>query len=174
MRIAIDIGHANKTGAVGNGLEEHEEAKGIAKELKSLLEGRGDVVFEIDFPELSNKEDLRKTIERANSLTLDFGISLHCDCSGNALARGSHAIYYPTSRLGKKLSDAIGNELSKILKGRADTSIPRKNLAVLKETRCPWILIECGFLTNKHDAKIIKNNKREIATAILNGINDIF
>lgn len=174
MRIGIDIGHAKGTGASSNQLNEHEECKGIAKELTSFLEGRGDVVFEIDFPEKDNATDLNFTIERANKLSLDFGISLHCDCSSNPQARGGHAIYYPTSPLGKRLAGAIGNELSKVLRGRANTSVPRANLAVLKKTSCPWVLVECGFLSNVKDAKIIKNNKKQIAKAILDGINDIF
>lgn len=172
MKIAIDIGHANGTGARGNGLEEHECCTEIAKELDQMLQGAGHNVTVIDFPEETNRDDLNKTIQAANAGGFDFGISLHCDASDNASARGAHVCFYPGSVQGARLAQAIADPLSKLLPGRSQTTVARNNLAVLKKTKCPWVLCECGFITHVVDQAIIEAQPDWIAKAIAEGVSN--
>ncbi len=170
MKIAIDIGHAHQTGAVGCGLYEHTECTGIATLLYRELESRGHYPTIIDFPTLSNKEDLCKTIDTVNSHDIDLGISLHCDCATTPTPKGAHVIYFPGSRLGSRFASFIAPRLASFLPGRAKIITGRTNLAILRDTKSPWVLIECGFLTNPHDAAIIRDQKHLIASAIADGI----
>lgn len=172
MKIAIDIGHANGTGARGNGLEEHEVAKAIGHWLATLLRTGGHVVEVIDYPESSNTRDLEKTIWAANIGGYDFGISLHCDASDNPEAHGGHVCFYPGSVQGARLAVCIAEPLCRMLPGRANAVMSRPNLAVLRRTMCPWVLVECGFITHEGDAGVMRDHPDRIAMAIADGVNE--
>lgn len=168
MKIAIDVGHANGTGARGNGLEEHSISNSISSHLYYSLKSYGHSVDIIDFPEKSNSEDLNSTIKQANKGDYDFGVSIHCDCSDNPQAHGAHVCYYSSN--GKKLADAIADSLCPFLEGRSEKTVKRTNLGVLKQTNSVWALIECGFISNKHDSEVMRNSPDEIADRIAEGI----
>lgn len=173
MNIALDIGHAKGTGARGNGLEEHAVACVIARHLFAQLKDMGHTVHVLDFPDKGNTEDLNATITAANADGYDFGISLHCDCAHDRQnARGAHVCFYPGSVEGSRLAICVAETLSHLLPGRANTVQSRHGLAILKKTRMPWVLCECGFITNSWDACIIKNHPERIAEAIAEGVRE--
>lgn len=126
MNIAIDIGHANNTGSRGNGLEEHATTKTIADRLAPILHDAGHTVTIIDFPNMSNSDDLNATIRAANAGNCDgpydIGISIHCDCAAPG-AQGAHICYLSAS--GKCLAQCIAGPLSKLMPGRAETTVER-------------------------------------------------
>lgn len=172
MKIAIDIGHAENTGARGNGLEEHEVAKAIGHWLATLLRTGGHVVEVIDFPASSNTRDLAKTIWAANIGGYDIGLSLHCDASDSPEAHGGHVCFYPGSVQGARLAVCVADKLCREMQGRANAVMSRPNLAVLRRTRCPWVLVECGFITNEGDAGVMSEHPDRIARAIAEGVMD--
>lgn len=155
--IILDIGHANRTGARGNGQEEHNLCANVAKLLKPALEKKGHKVTVLDFPTLSNAADLNATIKKANSLdNVSLGISLHMDASSNASAQGGHVCYYSTS--GQKAAECIASELCEYMPGRSQKTVKRTNLGVLKRTKWRWVLIELGFITSSSDIKKLMDN----------------
>jgi N-acetylmuramoyl-L-alanine amidase len=179
MNVAIDIGHANNTGARGNGYEEHALASVIGHKLYDALKESGFNPTIIDFPELSNSDDLNRTIQAANSGSFDIGVSLRCDSASKQVGsktvedpkpHGAHVCYFPSSTKGKELALNIAEHLVGILPGRSEIIQPRANLAVLKRTRPVWVLCECGFITSPYDIGIIKDNPDKISKAILKGI----
>lgn len=170
MKIALDIGHASGTGARGNGLEEHAVAKEITRYLSGTLRLLGHTVTVIDYPEVGNLCDLNATIREANRGDFDFGISIHCDCSDNPNAKGAHVCYMSTG--GKRLADAIAYRLCSLMPGRADKVVKRDNLAVLKQTKAVWVLCECGFISNEHDAAYMRDVPQSISQQIVLGIGD--
>lgn len=172
MNIALDIGHAKGTGARGNGLEEHDVACVIARHLFAQLKDMGHTVHVLDFPDKGNTEDLNATIKAANEGGYDFGISLHCDSADNPQAHGAHVCFYPGSVQGSRLAACIAEPLADLLPGRANTVQSRPGLAVLKKTRCPWVLCECGFITNPENASILKDHPGRVAEAIAEGVKD--
>lgn len=187
MKIAIDVGHARNTGARGNGHEEHDLASNIAEHICNELNEQGFEADYIDFPELSNKADLNRTIQQANSGGYDIGISIHCDSASytverkgpdgpekeeipNPLPHGAHVCYYPSSTKGKHLAASIASQLCEVLPGRSEKIKSRSDLAVLKRTKPVWVLCECGFITNVNDVDIMKHHPESIANAIVAGI----
>lgn len=172
MKIAIDIGHANGTGARGNGLEEHGVAKSIGHWLGCLLRVRGHVVDVVDFPDRSNAVDLGMTIEAGNAGGYDFGISVHCDASDNPEAHGGHVCFFPGSVAGARLAVCVADKLCGLLPGRAQAVMARPGLAVLRGTQCPWVLCECGFITNEGDAGVMGDCPDRIAQAIAAGVDE--
>lgn len=169
-KVAIDIGHARGTGARGNGLLEHEVCAGIAQLLRGELEGEGVCAEVIDFPGLSNSGDLAETVRAVNAGEYELCVSLHCDAASNGAARGAHAIY--VSGGGKRAAEAITRHLCPIMPGRAERVVKRTNLYILNKTRCAAVLVECGFLTNAHDADKLRWKAGDIAKAIARGVID--
>lgn len=169
MKIAIDIGHARGTGAQGNGKEEHAVCSDIAAELLDVLAARGHVCYVVDFPEMSNRDDLVATVREINHLAPDFSLSLHCDASDHPDAHGAHVCY--TSASGKALASHISKPLCALLPGRAQPIMRRTDLYVLNKTRCPAVLVECGFITHKDDCRIVTQRKEAVASAIAQGID---
>lgn len=168
--ILIDIGHANGTGAKAMGYEEHETCCAIAQYLRQYLESGGHTVTVIDFPEMSNRDDLNATVRSANAMAdqSDFGISLHCDCSDNKSARGGHVCY--VSESGRKIAERISKSLCELMPGRADKIVKRTGLQILNKTRDPWVLVECGFISNDSDREILTHSAHDVAHAIACGI----
>lgn len=185
--IIIDIGHARNTGAVGCGLQEHTRCGQIATHLRAKLEAAGYIVTVIDFPDKDNRADLVATAEAANRLPCTFGISLHMDAAtqavdvvdedGEHVTRwvanpkpcGAHVCY--VSPTGKLLAGSIARELCRLLPGRAEQVQKRGDLYILTATRAPWVLCECGFITNPKD---VQATPEAIATAIANGVSHYF
>ena len=170
--VAIDIGHAAGTGAIGNGLREHETMVRIGIQVKYYLEQAGFVGRLIDYPEESNRDDLLHTAVTANNLGVDVGLSLHADASDNVVACGGHCCYVSDS--GRVLAGCIAKQIACVLPGRADTVVYRDDLYILKNTRAPWVLVECGFLTNAEDAQVLKSKPQLVAKAIADGVIGYF
>lgn len=181
--IIIDIGHARNTGAVGSGLQEHTRCGQIAGHLRAKLEAAGYMVTVIDFPDKDNRADLVATAEAANRLPCTFGISLHMDAATQAVdvvdedgdhvtrwvanpkPSGAHVCY--VSATGKRIAESIARYLCTLLPGRAERVQKRTDLYILTHTRAPWVLCECGFITNPGD---VKAGPDAIAEAIARGI----
>ena len=164
MKIAIDIGHADGTGALGNGLEEHAVCSRIAEQLKAFLRCGGCEVETIDHPELTNSEDLAESITALNAMDdIDLVVSLHADASANTVARGAHVCY--VSRAGETAAVCIASRLYLGLPGRADRVQKRSDLAILNKTTPVTVLVECGFITNKSDASVLGSQAGRIRIA---------
>jgi len=170
MNIAIDIGHADGTGARGNGLEEHAQSAITADYLEADLRRRGHTVTIIDFPERGNRPDLNATIAAINAGNYDLAISLHMDASDNPAARGAHVCY--RSERGENFAREVAATVCPLLPGRSEHTVRRTDLAILNRTTCPAILVELGFITNADDCNIVIYNRAPLATAIGAGIDN--
>lgn len=183
IKIAIDVGHADGTGAAAHGYEEHEVALGVAEELKCCFDNfRGEEKYQvdiIDFPNKTNKQDLAASVNAINAGDYDVAISLHCDAAYttsvskdgmtttttiNEKARGAHVCYY--SQRGKSLAEEIASGLCNIMIGRAERTQLRKDLYFLKRTKPVAVLVECGFITNKDDVNVMVEAPEIIARSI--------
>lgn len=169
MKIAIDIGHARATGASGNGLQEHAVCNGLAAFLADDLESHFEVLV-VDFPKLSNSGDLRETVREINEYAPALSVSLHCDSSQNATACGAHVIY--VSEAGRAAAVEIAGRLCPLMPGRANRTVKQSDLYVLNNTRCPAVLVECGFLTNTRDADMLRYEGQRLARAIASGVRE--
>lgn len=174
-RIAIDVGHADGSGARGNGLEEHAVCAKIAVALKECLESFRLQSFSaevVDFPERGNRGDLVATVQTVNAGGYDACVSLHMDASDNDAARGAHVCY--VSSKGKRMAKEIALRLCGQLPGRAQQVVQRTDLYVLRKTKPVAVLVECGFITHAGDAAWVKAHVVEVARAIALGVAAYF
>lgn len=173
-RIALDVGHARGTGARGF-VDEHDMCVKLAEEVKQILETFKVDTFQadiVDFPDKTNSEDLVSTVKEVNAGKYDMCVSLHMDASDNAAAHGAHVCFYSTN--GKRLANEIALRLCPYLPGRAEQTVKRTDLYVLKNTKPVAVLVECGFCTNEYDAAVVKKQTFVVARAIALGIAAYF
>lgn len=175
MKIAIDVGHARRTSAVGNGRTEHAVCKRVAAELKAALAQFKQKEFEadiIDFEELDNDEDLAATVRAVNAGGYAASVSLHMDWDDSPQSHGAHVCY--VSAAGKELAGEIALRLCPQLPGRAERVVKRPGLYVLRKTRPVAVLVECGFITNEGDAEWVWKCPEKVALSIALGVAAFF
>lgn len=180
-KIYIDAGHNHSgadTGATGNGLLEQNITVQVAKKLEKILNQHN---VETKCSRNSTTESIGHTLNEsltcryngANNWGADFFVSLHCDAVNSASAQGSHICIYGKGGEAEKMAKAINPYLLELgLTGRSEAIQVRTDLTVLKKTNMPAILIEMGFITNKRDSDIQRDNQDGLADAIAHGLCD--
>ena len=182
MLIALDDGHGRETAGKrtpafpdGSVMRENEFNAVTAEYLKEALERCGFAVLMVAHEEMDTP--LKTRVVRANDANADVYISIHANAYGSDWnsANGIESIVYEKvmghSRT-YELAQCIHNAL--IAKtGRRDRGIKRSGeLYVLKHTKMHAVLLECGFMTNREEAELLKREeyRRKCAESICRGI----
>ncbi len=164
----IDAGHDPET--VGKRspdglLREFSFNSAIADLVKHYLINEGFTVFFAH----NAQEDVPPTtrIQLANSLNVDAFVSIHANAFGSDWnsANGIETFVYPTA---SKESIALASLVQSALItacNRTDRGVKKANYAVLRETRMPSVLIECGFMTNQEEAALLMSNAYRVQCA---------
>lgn len=182
--VVIDAGHGgNDPGKVGvNGALEKDLNLEIAMLVKQFLEAddirvvmtREDDAGLYD-PNASSKkvQDMKeriKIIETNNPLVT---VSIHQNSYPEEYVHGAQVFYYSNSIEGKKLAEKIQTRIAT----GADPENKRQIKAndsyyLLKKTKTPIVIVECGFLSNYKEAEKLasKEYQEEIAWEIHLGI----
>lgn len=172
-KIVLDAGHGGKDpGAVNGSHQEKVYALDIVKRLGKILSGRGVNV-------LYTREDdtyptLRDRTDYANEVNADYFISIHLNSAANSTAKGIETLIYGNGgnaeALAEKVQASLINATDAINRGVK----VRTNLAVLKNTNMPAILVETGFISNPEEVKKLATEQyREIlAKAIADGVSE--
>ncbi len=180
-RIVIDVGHGGKdSGAIGlNGIQEKDVVMDIANEILKL---NNDLDKPLDIYLTRYNDTLISLSDRSKltkALKADIFISLHCNHSDNANARGvevyvvdAESKYSDDSTwLAFQLKVSLNKEL-----GFESRGVKFANFQVLQETSdvCTAVLLELGFLSNGDEACYFLKSKnvRAIGLAILLGTSN--
>lgn len=178
--IVIDPGHGGKDfGAVGvNGILEKDVVLKIAKQIVELNENVFKDQFEIYLTRYKDTLiSLGDRTKLAKSLNTDIFISLHCNHSDNANARGIEV--YVSKEQGKysRESVSLAYDLQEGLKediGFESRGVKFGDFQVLRETvnYFPSVLIELGFLSQIDEAKYlyIEQSQFTVASILLRSI----
>ncbi|MCI1945408.1 N-acetylmuramoyl-L-alanine amidase family protein [Clostridium luticellarii] len=172
--IVIDPGHGgiDKGTSYGNMYEKDLTLK-IARYAAAYLKGKGNVVF------LTRNEDkllgLDEIGDKVNSSYADAFVSIHVNSLNDNNFNGITTLYYDVNGYQKderiKLARAIESEAVKN-DNWANKGIKRQNLAVLRYSKVPGVLVECGFITNAQDRIRLSNENvlKRLGENISNGI----
>ena len=118
----------------------------------------------------------RKKICEENK-NIDMMISVHQNSFPKENAKGAQVFYYKNSNDGKKLAECIQKQLKNNL-DKTNNRVAKTNSSyfMLKKINKPSIIIECGFLSNKHELDNLLDNdyQNKIAWAIYLGILDYY
>ena len=183
--VVLDAGHGGvDPGKVGvNGCIESEINLEIVKKMASYLEGEGiDVVLTrtdengLYDENASNKKksDMNKRCEMIEEIHPDLLISIHQNSYHSPSVHGAQVFYYDRSEEGKKLAETVQNSLvtSLVTEGKGRVAKANDSYYILLNVKCPAIIVECGFLSNPDEAKLLESDEyqEKVAKAIAEGI----
>lgn len=101
----------------------------------------------------------------ANQVKAQLFLSIHYNAVKDPEPRGIETLYYPGSTKGKLVAAAFQGALIRQT-GATDRGLKeRGDLAVLKGTRCPAVLVELGFISNPFEAALIRSEPYQAALA---------
>lgn len=179
--VVVDAGHGGADpgaiyppGAKNPVAVEKDLTLDIALKLRKNLEAEGIEVV------MTREDDsyptLKERAELANKVNADLFVSVHINAMDNKdEIDGAQVYYHRNSYYGKRLAAAVHNNLI------ANTALSDKKIQdgssfyVIKHTKMPAILTECGFITNEGDRNYLKTEKgrQKIADAIADGILEV-
>lgn len=183
MKCFVNAGHSPKImanglmedcGAVNNtfGITEAEIVRDISIKVCKYLNQAGVNTDIIQQDNLDRGYDsIVSIINRSNC---DITISIHCDACTHHNARGTTTYVYDeycTESI--LLADCIQKQLVDTLQSY-DRGTRCGNLAFVRETHCPAVLVEVLYIDNDDDARLLVNDniREDIARAIARGITD--
>lgn len=182
--IVVDAGHGgDDPGKIGiTDVKEKDINLKIARELEKLLkkEGIKVVMTRTDdggLYEQSSKnkkvEDMRKRCEIITKANPVFTVSIHQNSYPDESIKGAQVFYYGQSQEGKKLAETLQNVLVQQLDPQNHRQAKaNESYFLLKKTSSPTVIVECGFLSNYKEAKLLESEEyqKKVAEAVKTGI----
>jgi N-acetylmuramoyl-L-alanine amidase len=157
-------------------MHEWEFNRGVVKRLKVELERNGFRVLEVS-PTDIDTSIIRRT-RAANLAKADIYVSVHANALGNVWNEKVNGIETLTSGKGESL--ALGKILQKHMvwaSGLRDRGMKDGSwLGVVKGTHMPAVLVECGFMDNPAEAKMLNMSeyRQQMAVALCKGICEYY
>jgi N-acetylmuramoyl-L-alanine amidase len=168
--VVIDAGHGgfDRGGIPSNIIPEKGVALDVARRLRGYLARAGFRTV------MTRSTDTFVTLDRrvniANSQRRAIFVSIHFNAARRSGANGIETFY--GSARAKRLARLIQRNAMRTTSGE-NRGIRRAKFYVLRQSRMPAVLIECGFLTNRGDARRASSGEyrdrlaRQIARAIV-------
>lgn len=191
--IIVDAGHGGiDPGALtkDKNTKEKDVNLAITLKLRELIESSGGLVIltrEDDsslYTEDGNKtvrqkynENLKNRKELIKDARADMFVSIHLNAFEQSKYYGAQTFYPKGKDDSKELSKYVQQELKRVVDKTNNREVkPRDDIYLLKENEIPSMLIECGFLSNEKEAKLLTDEKyqEKIAWAIYVGIQKYF
>ena len=169
--VILDAGHGGSDfGAVYQGRREKDDNLALTLAVGDLLAQAGiDVLY-------TRTTDIYETptakAQEGNASGADYFISIHRNSSPipNQYT-GIESLVYNRNSTAANIARNINRNLEAV--GFANQGInERPNLAVLRRTRMPAVLVEAGFINNDNDNALFDAQFDAIAQAIADGILD--
>lgn len=171
--IVIDAGHGGKDhGKKVDDVSESEIVEKIAKRIKSLNSNSNIEII------LLREDDsfisLTDRVNRINEINPSILISLHINTSNHSDQNGVSAYVSSENEFYEKsiiIANKLIENISKYKLNKRETK--DANLYVLKNSKCPSVTLEIGYLTNDNDREYLttENGVNEISKGILNFLN---
>ena len=189
--IVIDAGHGKPDeGAQSNsGTTEAETNLKIALKLQNLLEQSGssviltrsdeNAIYDLDAKTLKQKKisDIHNRVKIGNESSADIFVSIHLNKIPQQQYDGWQTFYNAESAEGQKLAVSIQNNLNDaIQKENNRVAKTIDNVYIIKHVEIPTTIVECGFLSNPDEEKLLLEDEYQnrLAWGIYNGIIDYF
>jgi len=186
MRIVIDAGHGGVDGGVvgkRTGVKESDLNLEISYLLKDALTDMGfDVVLtrktDAGLYDTATsgfkKRDMQKRKEIIREHDPALVISIHQNYYPAQKYRGGQVFYRANHALGEGLGKAIQEELNELYEkeGAKSRNAMTGDYFLLNCTEAPSVIVECGFLSNAEDEKLLCDRvwKGNLVNAISSGV----
>lgn len=171
--VFLNAGHGGSdSGAVANGFKEKDLNLTIALSCRDELKRHNVKVV------MGRDKDVDRTsgeiIEICNDSNADLAVDIHNNAGGGD---GAEVFYYSGGGTSETLADNILAEIVKIGQNSrgAKTKVSSDGSEYyyfIRETNCPAVIVECAFVDNRTDMKIIDTTKEQksMGVAIAKGV----
>jgi N-acetylmuramoyl-L-alanine amidase len=176
----LDAGHGYNTPGKRSpdGMREYEFNRAIANHARNLLRDYRNVTVYFAH---SDQEDvpLQVRTDKANSLNVDVFVTIHANAFGSGgwnNVGGIETFVHPSRPpVAYQLAQKIQRNLTAAT-GLADRGVKTADFHVLRATRMDAVLAECGFMTNRNEAQLLRSDtyRRSVAEAIVKALADQF
>lgn len=169
FKVFIDAGHGGyDTGASYNGRKEKDDNLNLALGVTDSLRRRGietEVTRTTDIYQSPNEKAML-----ANESDADIIISFHRSSSPVPNTyEGVESYIYETGGISEHLANQINSNLEKLGFKNLGVDV-RKNLAILKKTDMPAILVDVGFINTDTDNQRFDEKFNQVVEAIADAI----
>lgn len=167
--VVLDAGHGGENpGAIYNDRQEKDDALALTLAVGRILEANGVDVY------YTRETDIFETplqkAQEANQTGADYFVSIHRNSSPvpNQYT-GIETLVYNRYGEAARLAYNINEELEDV--GFENQGVnERTNLAVLRRTQMPAVLVEVGFINTEADNALLDARFDAVAQAIADGI----
>ena len=187
FRVVVDAGHgAPDGGAVGAlGSEEKDINLAIALKIQEILENRGvkvimtrpgdSGIYDSSARTLHEMKvsDMHNRLRIINSSGADLFISVHMNSFTDSKTSGLHIFYSRSHPEAKTVAERIQDNISKLTGAKTHAvKTASDTLYLMKNPTPPAVLVECGFISNPEEEKLLNDEmyQSKIAFAISNAV----
>lgn len=182
--VVIDPGHGGSDpGKIGiNGAKEKDINLAVSQKLKTCLEEAGIQViltredqYGLYEESDSNKKqaDMRERCRIIDEAQPDLTVSVHQNSYTSESVCGPQVFYHAQSSEGEKAAACLQEALNRDLNIARPREIKSNNTYyILKKTKTPVVIAECGFLSNYEEAEKLTtaDYQKKVAEALCAGI----
>ena len=180
--IMVDAGHGGRdSGTYYGDILEKDINLEIAKELEKELTKYGAIVYmtrkrDVDLSSIydsaKKRGDLYRRLLLIKEKKCDLYISIHINWYDDNTLRGSEVLYNSINKENKVLAQSIMNRFKKELD--SNRNIKTTDLYMYRNTTTPGVLVECGYLSNPAERKLLQKEEyqKRLAKTIIKGIID--
>ena len=169
--VVIDAGHGGTDpGKVGvDGSLEKDINLAVAERLKTYLEQddvkvimtrETDTGLYSDTDSRKKMADMRNRCEIIEESGADLVVSIHQNSYHEESVSGGQVFYYRDSSKGKALAEILQDRFDYVL-GDQNRRLPKANgnYYLLLHVKCPIVIVECGFLSNRKEAALLNSGE---------------
>lgn len=189
--IVLDAGHGkpDEGAQSSTGTTEAETNLKIALKVQSLLEQSGatviltrsddEAIYDLDSKTLKQKKisDIHNRVKIGNEAQADIFVSIHLNKIPQEQYWGWQCFYKEGNEQSIKLAKSLQENLNEsIQKENKRVAMKLENVYIMKHVGIPISIVECGFLSNKEEEKLLLEDSYQdkLAWGIYNGIIDYF
>ena len=172
-KVFIGVGHGGSDpGAVANNTKEKDLNLSIALACKDMLEKHG---VSVRMSRTKDENDpIGDEVKECNAYAPDLAVDIHNNAGGGD---GGEVFYHHGGGKGKTLAENILAEMVKVgqnsrgIKTRVNSQ-GKDYYAFIRNTSCPAVIVECAFVDNASDLKILasESQRKSMGQAIAKGI----
>lgn len=166
--VIIDPGHGGRDkGAYWGGVRESHLNLRVARDLEGLFKKRGIRTV------MTRRSDAFVSLGRRASIANRYRsavfVSIHFNAHTRTSIKGAETFYWGNT--GRIMAGAIQRRLAPRLQVK-NRGIRRHGFTVLTKTRCPAVLVECGFISNARERRRCSTRwyQQTAARAIYDGL----
>ena len=189
--VVIDAGHGGEDQGAesANGVTEAQTNLKIALKVQNLLEQAGctviltrsdeNAIYDVNSKTLRQKKnsDIKNRVKIGNESSADIFVSIHLNKIPQSQYYGWQTFYKQGNEQGKNLATCIQNSLNEAIQ-KENKRVPLKidNIYIIKNVEIPTSIIECGFLSNPEEEKLLLQDdyQNKLAWGIYTGIINYF